>query len=47
MTYRGGEYSVLSQDTYESMYTAETLYISKRDDLAVIRFQTDEELAVI
>ena len=43
----GVEYSVLSQDTYESMYTAETLYISNRDNLAVIRFQTDEELAVI
>ena len=27
--------------------TAETLYISTRDDLAVIRFTTDEELAVM
>ena len=43
----GIDYSVLSQDTYESMYTAETLYISERDDLAVIRFTADEELSVM
>lgn len=43
----GTDYSVLSQDTYESMYTAETLYTSERDDLAVIRFTADEELSVI
>lgn len=43
----GVEFSVLSQDTYDSMYSAETLYISQKDDLAVIRFQTDEELHVI
>ena len=43
----GIDYSVLSQDTYESMYKAETLYISRRDDLAVIRFTADEELSVM
>ena len=43
----GIDYSVLSQETYESMYKAETLYVSKRDDLAVIRFSADEDLAVM
>ena len=43
----GVDYSVLSEKTYESMYTAETLFVSNRDDLAVIRFSADEELAVI
>lgn len=43
----GIEYSVLSQETYESMLKAEIEYVSKRDDLAVISFSTDEELAVI
>jgi len=43
----GIDYSVLSQDTYDAMYTAEVLYVSNRDDLAVIRFITDEELSVI
>jgi hypothetical protein len=43
----GVDFNVLSQDTYDSMYTAETLYISRRDDLAVIRFQADEELSII
>lgn len=43
----GIDYNVLSQDTYESMYIAETVYVSKRDDLAVIRFSADEELSVV
>lgn len=43
----GIDYSVLSQETYESMYQAEALYISNRDDLAVIRFRADEDLSVI
>lgn len=43
----GIEFSVLSQETYESMLKAEIEYVSKRDDLAVISFSTDEELAVI
>lgn len=38
---------LLSQDTYESMYPAETVYVSQRDDLAVIRFYAEEELSVI
>ncbi|MBQ9392947.1 MAG: trypsin-like peptidase domain-containing protein [Oscillospiraceae bacterium] len=37
----------LSQDVYESMYPAETVYVSQRDDLAVIRFFAEEELSVI
>ena len=43
----GIDYSVLSQETYESMNTAEVLYVSSRDDLAVIRFTTEEDLSVI
>lgn len=43
----GVDYSVLSQDTYDSMYTAEIMYVASRDDLAVIRFTAEEELAVI
>lgn len=38
---------VLSEDTYEAMYPAEVLYVSQRDDLAVIRFSTDEDLSVM
>ena len=43
----GIDYSVLSQETYESMLKAETVYVSNRDDLAVIRFSSDEDLAVM
>lgn len=43
----GVDYNVLTQDTYDAMYTADIEYISKRDDLAIIKFTTDEELAVI
>ena len=38
---------LLSQDVYESMYPAETVYVSQRDDLAVIRFFAEEDLSVI
>ena len=38
--------NVLSPDTYDAMYTAEVMYVSERDDLAVIRFSADEELSV-
>ena len=41
------DYSVLSQETYESMYAAETVFVSSRDDLAVIRFTADEALSVV
>ena len=43
----GLDLNVLSTETYDAMYTAEIEYVSKRDDLAVISFQTDEDLAVI
>jgi S1-C subfamily serine protease len=43
----GIDYSVLSQETYESMYEAEAVFVSSRDDLAVIRFAADEDLSVI
>ncbi|MBR5718339.1 MAG: trypsin-like peptidase domain-containing protein [Clostridia bacterium] len=43
----GVDYNVLSQESYESMYKAETVYVSKRDDLAVIRFSADENLSII
>lgn len=39
--------NVLARETYESMYEAEVLYVSSRDDLAVIRFSADEDLAVV
>ena len=39
--------TLLSQEAYNSMYAAEVLYISTRDDLAVIRFSADENLSVI
>ena len=40
-------FAVLTQDTYESMYAAEVVYVSQRDDLAVIRFFAPEELSVV
>ena len=43
----GVDLNVLTPETYDAMYTAEIEYVSKRDDLAVISFQTDEDLAVI
>ncbi len=43
----GVDLKIPSLETYESMYPAETVYVSKRDDLAVIRFSADEELSVI
>lgn len=43
----GIDYSVLTQETYDAMLYAETEYVSAKDDLAVIRFSTDEDLAVI
>ena len=46
-TIPGMDYSVPSLETYEKMYPANIEYISNRDDLAVIRFSTDEELSVI
>lgn len=38
---------VLSQEVYESMYGANVEYVSSRDDLAVISFSSEEELAVV
>lgn len=40
------EMTILAQETYDSMYPAEVMYVSDRDDLAVIRFSTGEELSV-
>lgn len=39
--------TVLSRSAYETMYPAEKVFISTRDDLAVIRFACDEELAAV
>ena len=39
--------NVPAQETYDAMYTAEVLYKSIRDDLAVIRFAADEDLVII
>jgi len=43
----GVNINVLTPETYDAMYTAETVYVSTRDDLAVIRFSADEDLSVI
>ncbi len=43
----GAIMNVLAPETYDAMYTAQIEYVSTRDDLAVIRFSTDEDLAVI
>ena len=43
----GVDLNVLTPETYDAMYTAKIEYVSKRDDLAIISFQTDEDLAVI
>jgi S1-C subfamily serine protease len=43
----GVDLNVLTPETYDAMYTAKIEYVSKRDDLAIISFQADEDLAVI
>lgn len=43
----GLEMNVLASEVYDTMYAAEVVYSSTRDDLAVIKFNTDEELAII
>lgn len=43
----GVDYNVLASDVYDAMYEAKIEYVSKRNDLAVISFQTDEDLAVV
>ncbi len=43
----GLDYPVLAPETYEAMIPAEIEYISSRDDLAVIRFTAEEELAAV
>ena len=39
--------NVLSENVYDSMHHAELIYSSQRDDIAVIRFETEEKLSVI
>ncbi len=46
-TIPGTDYSVLAREAYDAMLPAGIEYVSDRDDLTVIRFATDEELAVI
>lgn len=46
-TLPGTDITVLNDEVYELMYPAEVLYVSHRDDLAVIRFHTDEDLSVM
>ena len=43
----GVDMNVLAPEVYDAMYTAEIEYVSKRDDLAVISFQADEDLAAV
>lgn len=38
---------ILSTEVYDSMYPAETVYVCQNNDLAVIRFETQEDLSVI
>lgn len=46
-TLPGTDFNVFSPEAYDAMYPAGIEYVSGRDDLAVIRFVSDEELAVI
>ena len=39
--------NILSGEVYDSMYPAESVYICQNDDLAVIRFESEEDLSVI
>ena len=39
--------NVLKPEVYDTMYKAETVFVSDRDDLAVIRFACDEDLAQV
>lgn len=39
--------TVLSRSAYETMYPAEKVFASTRDDIAVIRFACDEEPAAV
>ena len=43
----GVNFHVLSPEAYDAMYPAEIVYVSDRDDLAVIRFSAAEDLSVI
>ena len=43
----GFDYNVLAPEVYEAMYPATVEYVSSRDDLALIRFTAEEELAVV
>ena len=43
----GAMFNVLSREVYDAMYPGEIIYVSTRDDLAVIRFSADEDLSVI
>ena len=43
----GTDYSVLAGEVYDAIHPAEIEYVSAWDDLAVIRFSTDEALNVI
>lgn len=46
-TIPGVDYNVLSPEVYDTMYTADVVYVSTRDDLAVIRFSCDEDLFLV
>ena len=41
----GMDIVILDEEAYEAMYTAEVVYVSTRNDAAIIRFETDEDLA--
>ena len=43
----GMDFNVLASEVYDSMYPAEIEHISTRGDMAVIRFSSEEDLAVM
>ena len=43
----GVSFNVLASEVYDSMYPAETEYVSTKGDMAVIRFSAEEDLAVM
>ncbi len=46
-TVPGMDMVILDEEAYEAMYSAEVVYTAARDDAAVIRFETDEDLASV
>ena len=43
----GADFNILATEVYDTMVPAEIEYVSTRDDLAVVRFSSEEDLAVM